>query len=543
MHFTCNILLRLCDTYYNYNSTMSCIDKDTIRWWTVIVIGFIVVLLSESIKFHYIQKRTEPWFSYATDSNYDGVDSNEGQLIENKFDKVYDTLYRQANPVVSPSMTDKRQKFVLETWIRRSSSINDEDRLLLADTFLKSSSVIEFGSGETTHIASITGVPRYVCIDVDAENISNMREIVDNESFRFFLSDIGKVDEYGYPYEDMLPKVPYDYQVVPLILEKDAFDFYLVHGITFKGSCIIIAFLHAIKCGADLSNVVVGVIERNHHPLQSIISEVADLLSQSDNVSLYKLKSSMTEHDLFYTWLALEKNALLISQPLPNGVSAFQFIADHLFAKAMEPPPIEKRYFYLSDTEERDSTSLEDSDRQLIGDLYYNASSVFEFGLGESSAIASWVGVPRFAGVDTDDLKLSYLQTKIQANHFRLYLGDVGNVMECGEPADIQLTKNHFDYQIAPLVAESFAFDLYYIDGPWRQACVAISFLHAIKHKGDLSSIKVILHDSLRSEYDVIEQKIADLITRTDHMWVFQLKNGVTEDTIWKYWSEVSHIM
>ena len=43
---------------------------------------------------------------------------------------------------------------------------------------------------------------------------------------------------------------------------------------------------------------------------------------------------------------------------------------------------------------------LRDEDRVVIEDLYYHAESVFEFGIGESTAIAAATNLPRYTGVD-----------------------------------------------------------------------------------------------------------------------------------------------
>jgi hypothetical protein len=44
---------------------------------------------------------------------------------------------------------------------------------------------------------------------------------------------------------------------------------------------------------------------------------------------------------------------------------------------------------------------LSNTDRQLLSETYFNADSVFEFGIGESTAIAAETNLPRYAGVDS----------------------------------------------------------------------------------------------------------------------------------------------
>jgi hypothetical protein len=69
---------------------------------------------------------------------------------------------------------------------------------------------------------------------------------------------------------------------------------------------------------------------------------------------------------------------------------------------------------------------LTESDRALLGEVYYNASSVFEFGLGESTQIAAHVGVPRYSGVDSDARWVTQARAKAAKNHFRFYFADIG---------------------------------------------------------------------------------------------------------------------
>ena len=69
----------------------------------------------------------------------------------------------------------------------------------------------------------------------------------------------------------------------------------------------------------------------------------------------------------------------------------------------------------------RKNGGLSDVDRQVLGNLYFKANSVFEFGLGESTLIAAKTGVPRYSGVDSDPNWVSNTRKEAGMDHFRFY--------------------------------------------------------------------------------------------------------------------------
>ena len=223
----------------------------------------------------------------------------------------------------------------------------------------------------------------------------------------------------------------------------------------------------------------------------------------------------------------------------PSSISAqskFDIISHETFQKAvatnMSNSP--RKPFVLDSNWEREGGGLDDADRQTIGDLYYKASSVFEFGLGESTRIAAATQVPRYAGVDSDPAWVGMargISIELKMDHFRFYLSDIGPTVRWGYPVNRTLTKISYNYIVSALMAEQEAFDVYLVDGRMRVACACASFLHAIKHGGNLGVVRVAIHDNHKKNYrgyGVFEQ-VADVEIRNTKLWVYKLKTDLPD--------------
>lgn len=158
---------------------------------------------------------------------------------------------------------------------------------------------------------------------------------------------------------------------------------------------------------------------------------------------------------------------------------------------------------------------------------------MFEFGLGKSTYIASFVNVPRYAGVDSDAKWVSDARdfvTNKNNSHFRFYFADIGMTKLWGNPANERLQKIIYNYQIQALFSELRPFDVYMIDGRYRVACACISFLHALKYEANMDRVRVSVHDNdeLSRGYGIL-RNIADLEVQNKKLWVYKLKPNVTE--------------
>ena len=189
----------------------------------------------------------------------------------------------------------------------------------------------------------------------------------------------------------------------------------------------------------------------------------------------------------------------------------------------------------------KSKSGMKDSDRELIADLYFHAESVFEFGIGESTAIAAMTNLPRYAGVESNAKWIARTRSHVP-DRFRFYFADVGPTGEKGDPkSSKKLAKMALDYQIAPLRIERDPFDIYFVDGRWRVACVMASFLHAIHSGGDMNKSRVVLHDyagrGRPEDSNGIVESIATIEIRSEKTIVLAMRRDVTKADIFNIWN------
>ena len=220
---------------------------------------------------------------------------------------------------------------------------------------------------------------------------------------------------------------------------------------------------------------------------------------------------------------------------------------------------------------------LSDNDRIALGKIYGTANSIFEYGLGESTSIAAYVGVPRYSGVDSDPHYVSQART-LAPDYFRFYFADIGPTQDWGHPTNKKLRKNKFNYQVSSLLSEkNKPFDVYMIDGRYRLPCVLISLLHAASSgmssssspssallttsSSSSSSVSsttthsagpiMLLHDCLvqnstktakgyksRSHYKLLNSILDQIDATTDTLCVYQRKPTTTDQMIYDMWMQ-----
>ena len=245
-----------------------------------------------------------------------------------------------------------------------------------------------------------------------------------------------------------------------------------------------------------------------------------------------------------------------------SGRSVFDFIKHKFYEKAISASLSQTaapRYkLNLTEWNNRPSSwgGLLTEDRKLLSELYYNATSIFEYGIGESTYIAAHTNVQRYTGVDSDCIWVSTARDNVlsnigkkkgksrhDGNNFRFSFADIGFTKVWGKPLNQNLAKIAYNYQIAPLVPELKAFDVYMIDGRYRVSCACISFLHALKYM-DIDDVKdkvrVAIHDATGREntfgkYGQL-QMIADVVDKAEELWVYRLKDGITKKDIYQLW-------
>jgi hypothetical protein len=144
-------------------------------------------------------------------------------------------------------------------------------------------------------------------VDSDALWVSEARNAAaakGMDQYRFLFADIGATKLWGYPENPELQKSVLNYQLAPLAAEQEPFDFYLADG-RYRVACSCIAFLHAMKHGADMTKVRVGLHD-NHDPERfknyRQLQQIADAVVQNTRLWVYKLKPGVTEEEIFRLW-------------------------------------------------------------------------------------------------------------------------------------------------------------------------------------------------------------------------------------------------
>ncbi|KAL7563836.1 hypothetical protein ACA910_019566 [Epithemia clementina (nom. ined.)] len=205
-----------------------------------------------------------------------------------------------------------------------------------------------------------------------------------------------------------------------------------------------------------------------------------------------------------------------------------------------------RRTFDVNTWKQKTTGGLNDADRVLLAKIYGQASSVFEYGLGESTLIANHVGVPRYAGVDSDPVYVSTARQQVNNTHFRFYFADVGVTAAWGYPKQPLLPKNVWNYQLAPLMSELEPFDVYMVDGRWRQACLLATFLHA-SYRGRQGAptsrpaalqprTKVLVHDCSRRQYHRADRLLNHYQAPGGQLCVFERKPETTDAQLVHLW-------
>ena len=236
-------------------------------------------------------------------------------------------------------------------------------------------------------------------------------------------------------------------------------------------------------------------------------------------------------------------------------ISEFDLAAESLFEKTIheDKPLPQRKNFDLSNWTMITKGGLTDHDRRLLAKIYRNAESVFEYGLGESTYIASEVGIPRYSGVDSDHVWVAMVRNQ-SLPHFRFYFADVGATGNWGWPKKSH-PKNELNYQAVPLLSEPLPFDVYMVDGRWRVPIVALSFLHASARGANHNHTQVLLHDCYGNETltdrdmkafqpkrMIKYEKLQGLFKIVNHsrsmLCVFKRKETTTNNDILMFWKE-----
>lgn len=228
---------------------------------------------------------------------------------------------------------------------------------------------------------------------------------------------------------------------------------------------------------------------------------------------------------------------------------AFSQIVHKSYTLSSNRESTERRPFNLS--EWKVNGDLRDGDRILLAEIYGKANSVFEFGLGESSLLANYLGVPRYVGLDSDPSYIAIVREKV-ASHYRFTWADIGKIDAKGRPGDKLLPKHVYSYQIAPLITEYEAFDVYMVNGSWRLPSILVAFLHATAGKVESNfhaeevppvhqtfdtHTTVVLHDCFQKEKAAAVNHLLDLVNHSGQsMCVYRRKATTSDQDLLNMW-------
>lgn len=185
--------------------------------------------------------------------------------------------------------------------------------------------------------------------------------------------------------------------------------------------------------------------------------------------------------------------------------------------------------------------NLTPKDREILADLCFQSNSVFETGVGESTKICTFTGVPRLTAVDGSVDWLNNVMKEAPA-HYRFHWADTGPIGAYSIPQNNRSSPKWPLASMAALATESEPFDLYVVDGRFRVASFAANMLHALQH-GKLDALFA-LHDyPRRSHYHVVEsigKPVRGAGSNVDNqealMAVFKMRDDITAERIIALW-------
>jgi len=187
-----------------------------------------------------------------------------------------------------------------------------------------------------------------------------------------------------------------------------------------------------------------------------------------------------------------------------------------------------------------EGTNLTPVDREIVADICFKSDSVFETGVGESTKICTFTGVPRYTGVDNAEGWLKNVMESAPA-HYRFHWADIGPIAMYSQPVDPKSTPKWPLASFAALAAEDRPFDFYFVDGRFRVASFAANMLHALL-RGKKDALFAI-HDYPRDQYHRGCEAIGEIVRgfgvdKGAEIAVFRMKEDITAVEIIAVWDE-----
>merc|ERR1712087_122907 len=174
-------------------------------------------------------------------------------------------------------------------------------------------------------------------------------------------------------------------------------------------------------------------------------------------------------------------------------------------------------------------------EQELLARLYASATSVFEWGMGSSSLIASHAGIERLTAVDSASTWVDKVSGMLAEKNpsYKFWHVDIGPVGMWGRVSTTQFAnvKERFPNYSLQVDRVSPPADIYLVDGRFRVACACWALLH-----GRADSL-VLVHDFERPEYHIL-LTLADKVENEDKLAVLRRKATTADDAILALWEE-----
>ncbi len=173
-------------------------------------------------------------------------------------------------------------------------------------------------------------------------------------------------------------------------------------------------------------------------------------------------------------------------------------------------------------------------EQDLLAKWYSTAGSVFEWGMGSSTLVASYLGVSRLTAVDSAQTWVENVRTIASHPTYTFRHANVGPIVMWGYPADDQHKDWWPEYSLQ-VDRESSPFDIYLVDGRFRVASACRALLH-----GHAESY-VLVHDFDRYQYQVL-LTLADRVEQERKLIVLKRKSTTTDEELLHLWDEYKFV-
>ena len=200
-----------------------------------------------------------------------------------------------------------------------------------------------------------------------------------------------------------------------------------------------------------------------------------------------EIESLQPEHKRASTWKKFAKEHGIPDSTGHAGVKGFDLPKKNVFKGFVNP---------------FSGGGMNEKEQHFLLQSYKQSNSVFEWGMGSSSALANYLGIDILVSIDSAKSWVEKTQKIVNNKNYKFIHVDIGQVGAWGMPIHKSLKWLDYSNKVNDELA---SFDVYLVDGRFRIACACMALLH-----GRDDSF-VLIHDFKREYYQEI-LKAADKI-------------------------------